>query len=95
MRSTCAYRYGGIPESVVYGETDFLMERDVERFGRQMSALPRDVDGTEAAAHRPPTLVRERWTWDRSISALEQLCAETAATAHVHAGGHGGSTRAS
>jgi glycosyltransferase involved in cell wall biosynthesis len=62
---------GGIPESVVDGETGRLVERDARAFAAAIREL---VDnpllarqyGTNGRAR-----VLERWTWDRAVSTLE------------------------
>jgi glycosyltransferase involved in cell wall biosynthesis len=70
---------GGIPESVVNGETGFIEGRDVARFGARIEELLRDTAATESVAARASVLVRERWSWQRSVVELEALCMNAAA----------------
>ncbi len=77
-RPVLAVREGGFAESIVDGETGFLEERDEQRFADRVRALLLDLPGSEAAGARAAAAVRERWSWARSIDAVERLLEKTA-----------------
>ncbi|MDB4950378.1 MAG: putative glycosyltransferase [Gemmatimonadetes bacterium] len=70
---------GGIPETVVDGETGFLAPRDPDAFAARIRELLRDSTRAEAVASAAPAIVRERWNWARSVAGLDGLLRETAA----------------
>jgi glycosyltransferase involved in cell wall biosynthesis len=77
-RPVLAVRDGGIPESVVDGETGFLADRDPAGFAARIVELLRDREATETVARRAAVVVRTRWGWPQSIARIESLCRETA-----------------
>jgi glycosyltransferase involved in cell wall biosynthesis len=69
---------GGIPETVVEGETGFLAPRDPAAFASRAAELLRNRERTEEVAASALPIVRERWSWERSVAGLEQLLAGVA-----------------
>jgi glycosyltransferase involved in cell wall biosynthesis len=69
---------GGIPETIIDGETGFLSPRDPGYFARRVVELLSDSTGTRAVAERGPSYVSDRWSWQRSIEELERHCIEMA-----------------
>lgn len=69
---------GGIPETVEEGETGFLAPRDSAAFARRITELLGDEERAERVARHALEVVRERWTWERSVEELEGLLRETA-----------------
>jgi glycosyltransferase involved in cell wall biosynthesis len=78
-RPVLGVREGGIPETIVEGETGYLAERDPVRFGARVREILKDRPGAEALGARAAEVVRTRWTWERSVHELAALCADTAA----------------
>jgi glycosyltransferase involved in cell wall biosynthesis len=74
-RPVLGVREGGIPETVVEGETGFLAPRDPAAFAARASALLRDPERAEQVAAQALPIVRERWSWERSVAELEELLA--------------------
>jgi glycosyltransferase involved in cell wall biosynthesis len=73
-RPVLAVDEGGIPESVVEGETGFLADRDAARFGARIAALLQDASPAESVAAHAAARVRQQWSWDRSVIELESVC---------------------
>lgn len=87
-RPVLGVREGGIPETVVEGETGFLAERDAERFGARVAELLADPERAEEVARRALERVGLRWSWEHSVRALAAALDETArAPAHPGRGG--------
>lgn len=85
-----AVNEGGIPESVVDGQTGLLVTREPAAFAAAVDRLAADPAlaarlGAQARRH-----VLENWSWERSVAALEAMLEECAAG---HAPGRGGETR--
>ncbi len=74
-------REGGIPETVVEGETGFLAERDPNHFATRIRELMAAPDRAEQVALRAQQIVRQQWTWERSVAELAELCEATASQA--------------
>lgn len=78
-RPVLGVREGGIPETVVEGETGFLADRNPDRFAARIIELITNPENAERVGSRARDIVRERWTWERSVAELAALCAGTAA----------------
>jgi glycosyltransferase involved in cell wall biosynthesis len=64
---------GGVPESVVDGQTGILTDRDPARFA---AAVQRVVDDHDLARRLGETArghVVNHWTWDRAVATLEEV----------------------
>lgn len=72
-RPVLGIREGGIPETVVEGETGFIAPRDVGVFADRVVDLLTHQRGTDEVARRAREIVRTRWTWDESVNRLEWL----------------------
>jgi glycosyltransferase involved in cell wall biosynthesis len=73
-----AVKEGGVPESVIHGETGLLVERDAEQFGLALCRLVEDSllarrYGDSGRAH-----VMSRWTWEVAVATLEDRLIATA-----------------
>lgn len=62
---------GGIPESVVDGETGLLTARDPGQFAQALERLLRDPATARHYGERGRAQVENRWTWDRAATRLE------------------------
>ncbi len=80
-RPVLAVREAGFAETVLEGETGFLAERDEASFAARVQSLLRDRAGAQAVGARAALAARARWSWQRSLDALERLLAQTAGTA--------------
>jgi glycosyltransferase involved in cell wall biosynthesis len=75
-----AVREGGVPESVVDGETGLLVERDPVQFAEAVRQL---LDNPALAAdygRRGREHVLRHWTWEHAVETLERhltACADT------------------
>jgi glycosyltransferase involved in cell wall biosynthesis len=74
-RPVLGVREGGIPETVVEGETGFLADRDAQAFGHRIVELLTDIEGADAVGKNAANTVRGRWSWSRSVSELAELLA--------------------
>lgn len=63
-------REGGVRETVAEGRTGRLAERDEMRYAGELAALLADPLQTDRLAAAGPGYVRERWTWERSVTEL-------------------------
>jgi glycosyltransferase involved in cell wall biosynthesis len=77
-RPVLGVREGGIPETIVEGETGFLEVRDAAAFGSRIHDLLANRETAERVASHARTIVLERWSWERSVALLERHCAAAA-----------------
>jgi glycosyltransferase involved in cell wall biosynthesis len=64
-------REGGVLETVLDGETGFLVERDIRLFADAIKCLLDDPELGRAFGQRGRMHVSKEWTWDVAISRLE------------------------
>jgi glycosyltransferase involved in cell wall biosynthesis len=76
-RPILAVAEGGTLETIVDGKTGFHAPRDEPAFAWRILELLADPDRCEAVARAGLGAARERWNWERSVDAFEQLCHET------------------
>lgn len=69
---------GGIVETVCEGETGFLGPRDPEQFAARITEILGQPEVGWRVARRAVEIVRERWSWTRSVAELSDLCDEVA-----------------
>lgn len=81
-RPVLGVREGGIPETVVEGETGFLAERDPSHFAARLTELLASPQQGERVAEQAVGIVRKRWSWERSVAELAELLRHAAATGH-------------
>ncbi|MEJ2598004.1 MAG: glycosyltransferase family 4 protein [Anaerolineales bacterium] len=62
---------GGIRETVVEGETGWLVERDEAAFSETLASLLKDRDLRRAMGSAGVAYVRQNWSWGRAIDRLE------------------------
>lgn len=65
-------REGGTGESIVDGETGFLVERDPARFAAAVRQILADPARAAAMGQAGRTLVIRRWSWECATETLEQ-----------------------
>jgi glycosyltransferase involved in cell wall biosynthesis len=80
-RPVLAVREGGIPETVIEGETGFLVERDPDAFAARLAELLRMPEPGERVAEQAVGIMRERWSWQLSVSELADLLRQAAGAA--------------
>lgn len=68
---------GGIPETLIGGETGYLVPRDTDQFAGRIQALLEDPRAAEAMGRRGREHVEAKWTWERSVDKLEELLMRT------------------
>ena len=78
-------REGGVTETILDGETGFLVERDIQVFARALQTMCAHPDlaaqyGTQGRNH-----VEEHWTWDHRLRTLEKYLSETALARKAYA----------
>lgn len=66
-------REGGIPETVVDGQTGLLVERDEQAFADAVQRLLADKALRREYGRNGRSHVVENWTWDRSVAQLERI----------------------
>ncbi len=71
-----AWREGGLVETIVDGETGYLVE-DAEAFRLHVLGVARDP-ALRAALGRAARARAEQFTWSRAVDTFERLCAEVA-----------------
>ena len=71
-------REGGVAETILDGETGFLVERDVQLFAQALQTMCAHPDLATQYGMRGRSYVEERWTWDHRLRTLEQYLSETA-----------------
>jgi glycosyltransferase involved in cell wall biosynthesis len=81
-RPVLGVREGGIPETVIEGKTGFLAERDPDHFAARLTELLASPQQGERVAEQAVGIVRERWSWERSVAELAELLRHAAATGH-------------
>lgn len=67
-----AVREGGIPETVVDGQTGCLTERDPAAFARALQTLLAEPALAATYGQNGRALVNQAWTWDTAVAAIEQ-----------------------
>ncbi len=72
---------GGLRESIQDGVTGLLTGRDPHEFGRAIQCLLDDPDRAARMGAAGRDDVRARWTWERSVDALETQFTQTLAAA--------------
>ncbi len=68
-------REGGVQESIVHGQTGFLVERNPTLFGEAVDLLLADPTLAAEYGRNGREHVLENWTWDRSVVQLESYLA--------------------
>lgn len=63
---------GGIPESIVPGETGLLTERDPWQFASAVQSLVEDPERARRLGEQGRKHVTREWTWDRAVARLTQ-----------------------
>jgi glycosyltransferase involved in cell wall biosynthesis len=74
---------GGVPESVVDGETGRLVARDPRQFAAAVAALLDDDAARRRLGANGRALVCRQWTWDAAVARLEDELAAVVGTASV------------
>jgi glycosyltransferase involved in cell wall biosynthesis len=77
-------REGGVAETIVDGETGFLVDRDPYALGAAVEAICTRPDLASSLGAKGRECVEAQWTWDHRLKLLEQHLIETAATAAPH-----------
>jgi len=62
---------GGVRETIVHGETGYLVGRDPDELARTISHLISNPAEIEDMGRRGRRRVEQYWTWDRSLASLE------------------------
>ena len=68
-----AFREGGFRESVIEGETGFLVEPTVEGLAEGIRKLSTDPELVERMGRRGWQEVAQRWTWTRTCDQMEEI----------------------
>lgn len=68
-----AAREGGIPETVMDGQTGYLVPRDPTALAERIQYLLENREEAEAMARAGRERVVKHWNWDRSVDALEAV----------------------
>jgi glycosyltransferase involved in cell wall biosynthesis len=69
---------GGVAETVVDGVTGYLVERDESRFAAAVERLTTNRDQSFALGSQARRHAVQHWTWDNSVSRLEDHLSTTA-----------------
>jgi glycosyltransferase involved in cell wall biosynthesis len=80
-----AVREGGVRETVLDGETGFLVDRDVAAFAEATKELLTDPGQSAYMGRKGRALTQAKWNWQRSVSQIEDALASVQA-----AKSHGG-----
>lgn len=67
---------GGVAETVIDGETGYLVARDPDAFAGAVARLLDDPDEAAAMGRRGRAHVEEYWSWERSVDDLLELMVE-------------------
>jgi phosphatidylinositol alpha-1,6-mannosyltransferase len=73
---------GGVPETIVDGETGVLTAREPERFGDAIGCMLEDSARRKVYGRAGRAWVGDRWNWERSTAELE-LALNDASGAHT------------
>jgi glycosyltransferase involved in cell wall biosynthesis len=71
-------REGGVPESVVHGQTGLLVERDAQQFGEAIQYMLANPNLAATYGRNGREHVIKNWTWERSVSILGAHIADCA-----------------
>ena len=74
-------REGGIAETILDGETGFLVDRDPCAFGKAVEIICAEPDLASRLGTKGRNHVEAEWTWNHRIKLLEKHLVETAGTA--------------
>lgn len=69
---------GGVTETVVDGETAYLVPRDPDRFAERVRWLLEHPEEADAMGQKGRRHAERYWTWERSVDALVELLREAA-----------------
>jgi len=77
-------REGGVVETILDGETGFLVERDVQAFAQALQTICSNPDLATQYGMRGRSYVEEHWAWDHRLGTLESYLSEIARTGKMH-----------
>ena len=77
-------REGGVAETILDGETGFLVERDVPVFAQALQTMCTRPDLATQYGMRGRSYVEEHWTWDHRLRTLERYLSEIARTGEMY-----------